>query len=226
MPKEVRKYGRFDVLKCFSQNRETRLDQRRSVSPESPKARAGGFLDCGGGDLLFHEDMKIIPFLAVLVALAFFPARAATFHMLHNGQTLQTNPTDFIELTATGTGYIQLKIPGTEEPVTWVGTISGAPSANGTPSPIAAVGRVGSLITGVEWIKPNPGNWCVVKVTPAIETVPATPANVAVIPEDATGQFEVILESSVDMITWSPANPGTYGGNTASRFFRTRIVRK
>ena len=55
---------------------------------------------------------------------------------------------------------------------------------------------------------------------------PAIPSNVAVIPNDADGQFEVILESSVDLVTWTPANPGTFGGDTPRRFFRTRIVKR
>jgi len=53
----------------------------------------------------------------------------------------------------------------------------------------------------------------------------ATPANAVVIPEDATGQYQVILESSTDLITWTAANPGNYGGSTEKRFFRTRIVK-
>jgi hypothetical protein len=53
-----------------------------------------------------------------------------------------------------------------------------------------------------------------------------TPSNAAVIPEDASGTFTVILESSVDLVTWTPAIPGDYSGNTVKRFFRTRIVKK
>jgi hypothetical protein len=53
-----------------------------------------------------------------------------------------------------------------------------------------------------------------------------TPSNAAVIPVDANGTFNVILESSTDLITWTAANPGDYSGNTVKRFFRTRIVRK
>jgi hypothetical protein len=53
-----------------------------------------------------------------------------------------------------------------------------------------------------------------------------TPSNAAVIPEDANGQYQVLLESSTDMVTWTPANPGTYSGNVQKRFFRTRIVKQ
>ena len=51
-------------------------------------------------------------------------------------------------------------------------------------------------------------------------------SQVAVIPNDPNGQFEVILESSVDLVTWNVAKPGTFGGDTPRRFFRTRIVRR
>lgn len=62
-------------------------------------------------------------------------------------------------------------------------------------------------------------------VTRAVTTTNMVPANAVVIPEDAGGQYQVILESSTDLITWTPALPGSYGGSTQKRFFRTRIVK-
>jgi hypothetical protein len=57
--------------------------------------------------------------------------------------------------------------------------------------------------------------------------VPAvTPTNAVVIPNDAAGTFQVILESSTDLITWTAATPGTYSGNLQQRFFRSRIVKQ
>jgi hypothetical protein len=53
-----------------------------------------------------------------------------------------------------------------------------------------------------------------------------TPANAAVLPADANGTFTVILESSMDLNTWTAANPGDYSGSASKRFFRTRIVKK
>jgi hypothetical protein len=56
--------------------------------------------------------------------------------------------------------------------------------------------------------------------------VPAvTPSNAVVIPNDAAGNYQVILESSTDLITWTAANPGTYSGTAPQRFFRTRVVK-
>lgn len=56
----------------------------------------------------------------------------------------------------------------------------------------------------------------------AVPTV--TPLNAAVIPSDSTGNFSVILESSTDMVIWTPANPGTYSSTIQKRFFRVRIM--
>jgi hypothetical protein len=77
----------------------------------------------------------------------------------------------------------------------------------------------------------DPGDTSVGVIMATLEvTRPAspsvTPSNAAVIPEDASGTFSVILESSTDLITWTAANPGDYAGNTVKRFFRTRIVKK
>jgi hypothetical protein len=48
------------------------------------------------------------------------------------------------------------------------------------------------------------------------------PTNTVVIPSDATGPVNIILESSSDLITWTAANPGSYGSSTEKRFFRVR----
>lgn len=64
-----------------------------------------------------------------------------------------------------------------------------------------------------------------IEVTRSASFNPTVPTSAVVIPNDAESQFEVILESSTDMITWTAALPGTYGGSTEKRFFRTRIQR-
>lgn len=53
-----------------------------------------------------------------------------------------------------------------------------------------------------------------------------TPSNAVVIPNDAAGTYQVILESSTDLITWTAANPGSYSGTTQQRFFRTRVLKQ
>jgi hypothetical protein len=68
-------------------------------------------------------------------------------------------------------------------------------------------------------------SWGTFTINRATAIENAIPANAVVIPEEAGGQFQVILESSTDLINWQTANPGNYGGSTIRRFFRTRIVR-
>ena len=51
-----------------------------------------------------------------------------------------------------------------------------------------------------------------------------TPTSAVVIPTDATGPVKIILESSTDLVTWTEANPGTYGASTSKRFYRVRAV--
>lgn len=51
------------------------------------------------------------------------------------------------------------------------------------------------------------------------------PADAIVIPTSATGNVQIILESSPDLVNWTAASPGTYGASSATnRFFRVRAV--
>lgn len=51
------------------------------------------------------------------------------------------------------------------------------------------------------------------------------PADAIVIPSSTTGNVQIILESSQDLVTWSTASPGTYGPSSATnRFFRVRAT--
>ena len=52
------------------------------------------------------------------------------------------------------------------------------------------------------------------------------PSNTVVIPTDASGPVEIIMESSKDLVNWTRAEPGTYGADTPKRFFRVRAVVK
>jgi len=54
-------------------------------------------------------------------------------------------------------------------------------------------------------------------------TVPST---AVVIPSDEQGPVSVVMESSVDLVSWGSAQPGTYSATTAARFFRVRAIRK
>jgi hypothetical protein len=55
---------------------------------------------------------------------------------------------------------------------------------------------------------------------------PSLPSNTVVIPTDASGPVEIVMESSKDLVNWTRAEPGTYGADTPKRFFRIRAVVK
>ena len=63
--------------------------------------------------------------------------------------------------------------------------------------------------------------------TPASTTVVSNyvPADAIVIPASATGNVQIILESSPDLVNWTAASPGTYGASAGTnRFFRVRAA--
>ena len=62
------------------------------------------------------------------------------------------------------------------------------------------------------------------ELTRASDNTSSLPSNSVVIPTDATGDVEIILESSEDLVNWTSADPGTYGSSTDKRFFRVRAV--
>jgi hypothetical protein len=72
------------------------------------------------------------------------------------------------------------------------------------------------------------GGWATFKITtPACINLANnyTPADAVVIPTSATGNVQIILESSADLVNWTAANPGIYGASSATnRFFRVRAV--
>ena len=61
-------------------------------------------------------------------------------------------------------------------------------------------------------------------LTPSTNSISYTPVNSVVIPSDAIGNVQIILESSSDLVNWIPSLPGTYGSTYTNRFFRVRAV--
>ena len=67
-----------------------------------------------------------------------------------------------------------------------------------------------------------PTCFCTIQTT---SSTSFTPSTAVVIPNDGGSPVTVILESSVDLVNWTPALPGTYGTTTSNRFFRVRAQR-
>ena len=63
------------------------------------------------------------------------------------------------------------------------------------------------------------------KITSASEINAVTPSAVLVLPENSTGNFDVVIEASDDLVSWLPFFSQTVNSQTANKFFRTRVVR-
>jgi hypothetical protein len=66
----------------------------------------------------------------------------------------------------------------------------------------------------------------ITNISPASTSAQIIPSASVVVPANATGDVDVLLEQSTDMITWSQCLPGTYNASTQKRFFRVRAVEK
>jgi len=50
------------------------------------------------------------------------------------------------------------------------------------------------------------------------------PHSAVVIPANAAGTFDVTLEKSTDLVSWTSVSPGAFPSGTSGAFFRVRIV--
>ena len=89
-------------------------------------------------------------------------------------------------------------------------------SVSAMPSPV--------LLVGPNTLSTKDDCFITYRLKDNISTTTTIPTSAVVIPTDATGPVNVILESSTDLVTWTQANPGTYGASTTTRFFRVRAV--
>lgn len=93
------------------------------------------------------------------------------------------------------------------------------------PAPVIVGPATINLLSNERFQEANDGQAVLIYVvTSAVAS--STPSNTVVIPSDAAGPVEIILESSVDLVNWTRAEPGEYGASTEKRFFRLRAVAK
>ena len=83
----------------------------------------------------------------------------------------------------------------------------------------------GSMFNGVSSMLVTGSAAVTVKLTAPSEINAVTPSAVLVLPENSTGNFDVIIEASDDLLTWSPFFSQTVNSATATRFFRTRVTK-
>jgi hypothetical protein len=151
-------------------------------------------------------------------------ALAVEYKTLVEGQSLTTSPTSLIEITSHGSassGKLEINLPSVTNPLEL--PLNGSAIQNG--GGMLPLTRIGNIVTGAESIK-SVNTWVTVKITPAAEINAAGPTSVLVLPENAQGNYDLTVESSSDLVTWTPIHSQTVQSNTTSRMFRVRIAKK
>ena len=165
----------------------------------------------------------------ILAALSITAAQAVEYVTL-----TPTNPsktvaaTDLVEIVGCSnvrsSGALQLILTFSDE--TEVIVALGGYRRDGVNSGTAFAKTLGQKYTGLTALRSNASNDVItLKITSASEINAVTPSSVLVLPENSTGDFDVIIESSSDLVSWLPFFSQTVNSQTASRFFRTRVVR-
>jgi hypothetical protein len=127
---------------------------------------------------------------------------------------------------ATGTGYLTIQVNG-------LSFQSPANVVEGSGAYI--IGPATIILEAVESVE-NEGGVAITGQDNALCTISTNqvnqsttvvsnyvPADAIVIPASATGNVQIILESSPDLVNWTAASPGTYGASAGTnRFFRVR----
>jgi hypothetical protein len=88
--------------------------------------------------------------------------------------------------------------------------------------------NVGYMLTGLVSLVSygHSSSFAVFKITRANEVNAVQPTSVLVIPENSTGNYDIVVETSDDTATWTPFHSQTVLATDPKRFFRTRIVRR
>jgi len=160
--------------------------------------------------------IKIIGFLAIGSALA-LAEEYKTLLRNNSDVTVNVIPTDLVEIVGHSEyplGYVSYSIQFEDN--IWSDGSYASGNAKGTK------------FTGIKAIKlcGNLKGWITIKITHTEELSKVGPTSVLVIPENSTGNYDVVVESSGDMTTWSPFVSQAVQSDAAKNFFRVRIVKK
>lgn len=72
---------------------------------------------------------------------------------------------------------------------------------------------------------PAPNTSVTLKITPPNEIGITPPGAVLVLPQNSTGNYDVIIESSGDLVNWTTLTTHSVNVATAQNFFRARIIK-
>ena len=165
--------------------------------------------------------MKIIKYVILIGLSMTTPLMAVEYFTIRkDGDTITTNATDIIEVVglpsttgSDGSWGVYKTVEGVEkywnlrnEPRQWLGTTE-------------------TGITKIRFVKGNAsdGDGITLKITNASELNKAGPTSVLLLPENSRGNYDLLIESSLDCTSWLAFHSQTVESSTAARFFRVRI---
>ena len=158
-------------------------------------------------------------------------AQTVTLSLVNNQQYPGGNATNFYVLSNVVAQVIYAYLP-TYNGISLLVSLNGVPGAYygmTSSGPIADLPTVvGPATITLSYTNSSiknaePGvSFCTIQTTTSTSFTPST---AVVIPNDGAGPVTIILESSVDLVNWTSALPGTYGTTTSNRFFRVRAQR-
>ena len=120
-------------------------------------------------------------------------------------------PTDIVEVvSSSSSAYVSFQ----HQDGSWSTDIS----VQNTTRPLVVTGITKFRLKGQ-----HAALWVTIKITPAEAVAPTT---VLVLPETPGGNYDLVVESSGDTVSWAPFHSQAVLSGGANAFFRVRIVKK
>ena len=137
-------------------------------------------------------------------------------------RSLTVLPTDLVEIVGLGgTGTIVLGVTMAD------GSQFSDSFTFEYRSPAKKTGILQGPITGIRQLTLTTASTFLVtiKVTPASQINLVGPTTILSVPDRRVGNYDVVIESSRDLVSWAPFFTQTVTTDTNTHFFRTRVVR-
>ncbi len=175
-------------------------------------------------------DAICLKLLPICFALAISQAQAQLMGVASSN--IDNSQTQIVTLMGTNSAHVSYNL-STNQVVT-ISTVDGSVNNfsitfyNGLMT-YPGVGHVFTGATNISFFVAAPGAGApsfvtLTVLTPSTNTTSVTPVNSVVIPTDAKGPVQIVLESSSDLINWISSLPGIYGNAYSNRFFRVRAI--
>jgi len=162
-----------------------------------------------------HKLMSLI--FGALALLATHASAVEYVMVMRGSPTFTLAPTDVAKIVGRSGGYVITAVPAVRS------------GDEFTPTSISMENGIGNIITGVTSIHVSTsaaGFYVLFEITSPNGFNAVQPTSVLVIPENATGNYDIVVETSDDTATWTPFHSQTVLATDPKRFFRTRIVRR